>query len=148
MLQHSDNAALAAWSFKASFAALLAWAAGVNIVFYLFIGLMVLDVVSGMLAAGAAGEIESSKCKVGMRGKAMQVILVATAELMFRLAQAQSSGHLPDLPIIGSFGAAMASFYCVHECVSIVENADRLNLPIPGWVRTALKRLGEIQDKK
>lgn len=142
--QKTEEAALAAWSFKAVSGVALAYLAGVNPVYYAFVGLMVLDFATGLLAGWRDGELESSKSGVGLRKKAIQFILVGATEMLYRTLQHGAGGNIPDFPA----GALVAGFYCFHEFISIVENADKLGVYIPPPLRAALKRLGEIEEKK
>ena len=53
-------------------------------------------------------------------------------------------GHIIDKYIIGDGSVLRTSiifFYCSNECISIIENAGRVGLPIPQKLKDVLEQL-------
>lgn len=101
---------------------------GLHPLVQLLLVLMVMDIISGIIAAGQAGLLNSDRSYVGMRKKVMVLLLVGVSTLIE--------------PYVGlSVAAVVAGFYCVHEMLSVLENADALGLPIPGVLSDALAKL-------
>lgn len=147
MDQHkTDGATSAALGLKAFAGGAFTWLVGVHPVYWTFVGLMVIDFITGVWAAGKAGKVDSARSREGMQRKTVQLLLVLASEFLYRTLQTtlkQNAGmELPAIPA----GAIVAGFYCAHEFISIVENAGRMGVFIPRPIRVALKKLNELED--
>ena len=99
--------------------------------------MMVIDYVSGMIAAGLEGEINS---KVGLKGifKKVAILLAITAAaLVDRLV-------IPGQDIARN---AVCLFYIGNEGVSIIENIAKSGVPIPSFLTKTFERLKEKNDE-
>jgi toxin secretion/phage lysis holin len=108
---------------------------GLSIAMQALVVLMVADVVTGLLAGGKAGELDSDVSYRGMRKKAMQCVLVGLTTYLGALA-----------PINLPLGEGVAWAFCATEVLSVIENAARLGVTMPDPVVAALKRLGSTQQ--
>ncbi|MBQ9418915.1 MAG: phage holin family protein [Synergistaceae bacterium] len=88
------------------------------------ITLIVIDYVMGIIVGYSRHELSSSVGFVGIAKKMFIVSLVGVA-------------HVIDVHIVGesAFRAPVALFYIANEGLSIIENADALNIPIPKFLR-------------
>jgi toxin secretion/phage lysis holin len=91
---------------------------------------MILDYITGMIAAGINGELSSSTGMKGIGKKVLIFSLVAAAHLIDTILGNQHI--IRDSTII---------FYICNEILSIIENAGRAGLPIPPFLRGAVKSL-------
>ena len=83
----------------------------------------VIDYITGVCKAGVEGKISSS---VGFKGIARKII-------MFFLV---GVAHIIDQHMLGDTAAlrtAVCLFYIGNEGISIVENAEKLGVPIPNF---------------
>jgi toxin secretion/phage lysis holin len=96
-----------------------------------------LDIVSGLIVAGMAGQISSTASSRGIWKKALMWIAVAAAETFAGLA---TSAHLVEVAFPS--GAVVAGFWCVTEVISIFENLARGGVPLPDVMVAALSKLG------
>mgnify|MGYP001607150072 CR=1 FL=1 len=103
------------------------WWLGLHPAVQVLIVLMGIDLASGLLAG--LGQLRSEVAFLGLRKKAIVLLLVAAASLLGQMAD--------NLPL----GQAVAGFYAAHEGISILENATRAGLPVPRALREALARL-------
>lgn len=103
--------------------------------------LMALDVISGMLAAFVARQLGSRTAREGIVRKAMTLIVVAAAAVVERYLDV-------PVPVVGTVTGGVAGMFCVAELVSIVENAGRAGVWIPGPLRDALAQLQRAADVK
>jgi len=106
--------------------------AGLHPVFYTLLVLMLLDIATGFLAGYITRKLNSDVSWRGMAKKAMMLLVVAAASIM---AQAWEF----DVPL----GAIVAGFYCIHELLSISENAIRAGLPLPKQFVDAIEKIQE-----
>ena len=95
---------------------------------HILVAFVVIDYVTGVLAAGVNGKIDSS---VGMRGVAKKVFIFVIV----------ACGHLVD----GAMGTAdivdaAIYFYIANELISILENAGEIGLPVPDILKTIDRR--------
>ena len=97
--------------------------------------LVVLDQVSGVLAAGIKGELSSEVGFNGIRRKVMIFMLVGMAHILDREVLSEFIGNSDVLRDVVIF------FYLANEGLSIVENALEMGLPIPGVVKEKLTEI-------
>lgn len=109
---------------------------GLPMLVQVLIGVMVLDILSGMLAAFITQQLSSRVTFRGMAKKAFVLVLVGAA------AWVEPAAGVP-------LASAVAGFYVVYELMSILENAAVAGLPVPDALRSALARVpGGQQGKK
>ena len=118
-------------------------AIGGSIVTYLFggwsaliqilVAFVVIDYVTGVLAAGVNGKLNSG---IGMRGIAKKVFIFVIV----------ACGHLVD-GAVGTSNIVMDAviyFYIANELISILENAGEIGLPVPDILQ---KSINTLKDK-
>lgn len=89
--------------------------------------LMVIDIITGLVNAWAKGDVRSSIMRQGLAKKFGEIVVLAIARLV-------------TLGFNGSeaFAYFCAMYVCLMEALSIVENLDKLGVPIPKWIKKAL----------
>lgn len=97
--------------------------------------LMILDVMTGYIAAAVHRDIDSS---VSFRGalKKAQMLLMVAAGMVFELLY-------PDVP----WGRIIAGLLCLGEMASIIENADKAGIPIPAQLKETMRRLRSAEKE-
>lgn len=93
----------------------------------LLLAFIVIDYLSGMLAAGKEGALSS---RIGMRGIAKKVMILALVAFSHLIDEAIGTGT--------TIKDGATYFYLANEGLSIIENAGRLNVPIPGILTKAV----------
>ena len=111
---------------------------------------MVLDYITGSMAAGKAGEWESKKAREGIyhEGGMLVIVLVAAAtDLLISLV-------LDNLPMIAlpiEYGGLVCPvvlvWYIVTELGSITENAVAMGAPVPALLTKLLKVSKDAVDQ-
>lgn len=99
--------------------------------FWALIAFMVLDYISGILAAISVRKLSS---KVGFKGIAKKLLILVFV----------SVGHITDTYVLGGVPVAMTAvilFYIANEGISIVENATELGLPVPQKIKNVLEQI-------
>lgn len=99
--------------------------------FWALVAFMVLDYISGILAAISVKKLSS---KVGFKGIAKKLLILVFV----------SVGHITDTYVLGGVPVAMTAvilFYIANEGISIVENASELGLPVPQKIKNVLERI-------
>ena len=112
-------------------------------VLFIPLGLMAIDVLSGVIKAWAHNNFKSAIMRAGLAKKAGEIMILVVGELI-------SYGlMLPDAIMNG------ISFYIIFmEIMSILENADALGIPIPKFVRDVINNVDDklqntgVEDKK
>ncbi|MED4162486.1 holin family protein [Halalkalibacterium halodurans] len=94
--------------------------------------LVVIDYVSGLIAAGMEGGIKSRTGLTGIARKIFIFVMVAVAHLTDQVLL--EVGFETEALI---FTAAIV-FYLVNELISITENAGRIGLPVPKQLKQAI----------
>lgn len=107
-----------------------------NSVFFVLCCLVVIDFLSGILAAAYNAELNSHKCYEGIIRKIFIMIMV-------------SLGHLVDIAISQTICMnIILFFYIANESLSITENAAKIGLPIPKKIIRLLEQLKEKNDQE
>lgn len=109
-------------------------------VLFIPLGLMAIDIITGVIKAWAQNDFQSSIMRAGLAKKAGEVTILVVGELV-------SYGlNLPEVVMNG------ASFYIIFmEVMSILENLDDLGVPIPKFVKDVINNVGDqlqYGDKK
>lgn len=96
----------------------------------ILLAFVVMDYVTGVLAASKEGTLRSAVGFKRIPKKIMIFVLVAV-------------GHLIDRAVgtNGLFRDATIFFYLANELLSIVENAGRMGLPVPEQIKQAVEVL-------
>ncbi|MEK4606534.1 phage holin family protein [Geobacillus sp. FSL W8-1251] len=102
----------------------------------ILLAFVIMDYVTGVLAASKEGTLRSAVGFKRIPKKIMIFVLVAV-------------GHLIDRAVgtNGLFRDATIFFYLANELLSIVENAGRMGLPVPEQIKQAVEVLKGRSEK-
>ena len=93
--------------------------------------LMVMDYVSGVMAAIAQKKLSSEIGARGIAKKVFMLLIVAVANIV-------------DVNVVGE-GHVLKSvtviFYIANECISLIENGGKLGVPVPNKLLEVLEQL-------
>ena len=104
---------------------------------YALIAFVVIDYVTGVMAAVVDHKLSS---EVGFKGIFKKVLIFLLVGI----------GHILDTHVIGSgsvLRTAVIFFYLSNEGVSLIENAAHLGLPIPEKLKSVLEQLHDRAEK-
>lgn len=105
---------------------------------YALIAFVVIDYVTGVMAAITDHKLSS---EVGFKGIFKKVLIFLLVGI----------GHILDTHVIGSgsvLRTAVIFFYLSNEGVSLIENAAHLGLPIPEKLKSVLEQLHDRAEKE
>lgn len=100
------------------------------------IALIVLDYVSGVIAAAVEKRLSSEVGAKGIAKKIFMLLIVALANIV-------------DINVIGDghvLKTVTVVFYICNECISLIENAGRIGVPVPKKLLDVLEQLRD-RDK-
>ncbi|WP_418790906.1 phage holin family protein [Phosphitispora sp. TUW77] len=124
-----------------AFTTLGAWSGwflgGLDGFLYALVAFVVIDYLTGLMAAAAERKLSS---EVGFRG-------IFKKMLIFMLV---GIGHILDKHIIGDgsvLRTAVIFFYISNEGISIIENAGRIGLPVPEKLKGILEQMKTREDE-
>lgn len=95
------------------------------------IALIVLDYISGVIAAAVEKKLSSSVGAKGIAKKLFMLLIVAVANIV-------------DINVIGEghvLRTVTIAFYIANECISLIENAGRIGVPVPKKLLDVLEQL-------
>ena len=98
------------------------------------IALIILDYISGVIAAAVEKRLSSEVGANGIAKKIFMLLIVALANIV-------------DINVIGDghvLKTVTAVFYICNECISLIENAGRIGVPVP---KKLLDVLEQLRDK-
>lgn len=129
-------AALGAW--------ILARVGALLPVLLVLLAVMVLDYITGMVKAGIAGTLNSTRGLQGLLKKLMYAVTVAIAMVADYLLYIGGSQIGIDMHESAYFGTLVSIWLIINECISILENLSEIGVPMPGFLGRILQR---VQDK-
>ena len=98
------------------------------------IALIILDYISGVIAAAVEKRLSSEVGAKGIAKKIFMLLIVALANIV-------------DINVIGDghvLKTVTVVFYICNECISLIENAGRIGVPVP---KKRLDVLEQLRDK-
>lgn len=117
--------------------------ASVPLVIWALLGMMTLDVVVGLLAAGINGEINREKAFRGALRKVVILGVVGAAALiqleMAVLLQTSVAPMLGNIPVNLPLTEFVGGIFIVYEFISILENATKAGVRLPDPLVRMLK---------
>lgn len=129
-------AALGAW--------MLARVGALLPVLLVLLAVMILDYITGMVKAGIAGTLNSTRGWQGLLKKLMYAVTVAIAMVADYLLYIGGSQIGIDMHESAYFGTLVSIWLIINECISILENLSEIGVPMPGFLGRILQR---VQDK-
>ena len=104
---------------------------------------MIIDQFSGIAAGWAEHKISSEAGFKGILKKCLILAFVGMAHLMdeYLFAHTVFGEHETTRNVV-------ALFYVANEGISIIENADRLGIPIPDFIRDRFLNMKKINKKR
>ena len=131
----------------AFFTALWGWLGWAVVI---WITCVLLDYITGTLAARAAGEWSSAIARAGLWHKLGELFAVMVAALCDVALNVIVTGAGVNIGI--DIGAVVTPvvllWYVITELGSIIENAGALGAPIPEWLRKSLKKYRDQIDSE
>ena len=101
------------------------------------IALIVLDYISGVIAAAVEKKLSSAVGAKGIAKKLFMLLIVAVATIV-------------DINVIGEghvLRTVTTVFYIANECISLIENAGRIGVPVPKKLLDILEQLKNTENK-
>ena len=95
------------------------------------IALIILDYISGVIAAAVEKRLSSEAGAKGIAKKIFMLLIVALANIV-------------DINVIGDghvLKTVTVVFYICNECISLIENAGRIGVPVPKKLLDVLEQL-------
>ena len=95
------------------------------------IALIILDYISGVIAAAVEKRLSSEVGAKGIAKKIFMLLIVALANIV-------------DINVIGEghiLKTVTVVFYICNECISLIENAGRIGVPVPKKLLDVLEQL-------
>lgn len=134
------------WAVTAFFTACTALWGWMGWLVLLWMGCLILDFVTGSMAAASEGAWSSKAARKGIwhkLGCMVAVMVAAAGDLLLGLVTA----NLPDFPLAYAtvLCPTVLVWYVIAELGSVMENAVRLGAPIPAFLKKALQ-LGKPED--
>ena len=111
---------------------------GIDGLLQVLIAFSIIDYITGIIAAGLNHELSS---RVGFRGIVKKVILFMFVGMAHLL-----DSYLPGDS--GSIRAVVCLFYVVNEGISIIENAEKIGVPIPKPLHNMLAKLHDMTSNE
>ena len=107
-----------------------------------WVGLMLLDYITGSAAAAKDGQWSSKEARAGIWHKAGMVVVVivaAGADMLLALILANLPVIQPPIAYRGLVCPMVLVWYCITELGSIAENAVTMGAKVPAWLTKLLK---------
>lgn len=110
---------------------------------------MAFDYLSGVIAAGSRGELNSRLGVFGILKKLGYCIAVGVALITDKLIMTIGSELTQSaMPAISLFGTLTIVWLTLNELLSTLENLGRMGVPLPGFLGKVIKTLKKKVDSK
>jgi len=116
---------------------LVAWFGGWDTLFKFLVFLVVLDYLTGIIAAWTEQKVSSN---IGAKGIAKKVCLFIPVGIAYWLDQLFGSDSVLRSMAIG--------FYIGNEGISLTENLTRIGVPMPPFITESLQQVGKLLHLK
>lgn len=120
--------------------AMAAYLRAVTVPVVVLCAVMMLDWITGMTAAWINGELDSRVGFFGAIRKLGRLCLVAVGMAADYIIASGVSTAGAELPIDMAVALLVCFWLIINECISVLENCDKAGVPIPEFLRKALKR--------
>ncbi|MCG1021932.1 holin family protein [Sutcliffiella horikoshii] len=107
---------------------------GFSMLLIFLIAFVIVDYVTGILAAYVEKRLSS---RVGFKGIAQKVFIFALVSIAHVVDTILGTGMIKDVTIL---------FYLVNEFLSIMENASRMGVPIPKMLKKIIEAIKKKAD--
>ena len=138
-------------TFFTALGAALGWK---GIMLMVWVGVMLLDYISGTFAACKNGEWCSAKAREGLWHKAGMIIVILVAGIADIIMEIACTNLNLGINYTGLVLPLVLAWYIITELGSILENAVKLGVKVPAWLTKMLKislkavdEIGEPQQK-
>lgn len=131
--------------------AMAAYLRAVTVPVVVLCAVMMLDWVTGMTAAWINGELDSRVGFFGAIRKLGRLCLVAVGMAADYIIASGVSTAGAELPIDMAVALLVCFWLIINECISVLENCDKAGVPIPEFLKKALKRANretEMEEKE
>ncbi len=116
----------------------------------LWVGLMLLDYITGSVAAGKDGTWSSKVARDGIfhkLGCIVAVMVAGGADLLIRTVLENIPGISLPFDYTVLLCPLVLVWYILTELGSIIENAAAMGAPVPGFLKTALQKSKDAVDE-
>ncbi len=111
------------------------------------LGVMLLDYLTGVASACKNREVSSRTGLVGILKKVGYLAVVAVGMTVDYVVVMSGERLGVRLPGGNYFGLLVTVWLILNECISILENADAMGLPVPAFIAAALERLKKHSEE-
>lgn len=129
----SDRDAWSVVALKATMSALIAFWLSLHESFQALIVLIIVDVMTGIYLAWRMRAISSNRMLRGGLRKSMMIVVVALVALLEYAVR--DFAFLAQLPL----AEFVATYFCLSELLSVLENLALLGAPVPMWLTRRLR---------
>lgn len=111
-----------------------------GVMLLIWVAAMVLDYISGSLAAHKNGEWDSARAREGLSHKGGMILVVLVA-MLFDACLALVAVNIPGLNMTwpGVIYPVVLVWYIITEAGSILENSIKMGAKVPDWLARGLK---------
>lgn len=134
-------------TFFTALGAALGWK---GIMLMVWVGVMLLDYISGTCAACKNGEWCSAKAREGLWHKAGMIIVILVAGIADIIMEIACTNLNLGINYTGLVLPLVLAWYIITELGSVLENAVKLGVKVPAWLtkmlKISLKAVDEVGD--
>lgn len=132
---------------SAAFAGLLYYLGIVSIPIIMLIFAMIIDYITGMLAASYNSELSSKKGIKGIVKKVGYLALVLASMIIDWLISQGLQQININLHYSVFFAVLVTVWLIINELISVLENLSRMGVPIPNFLKKLIDRLKNTVDE-
>lgn len=109
---------------------------------------MIADYLSGMTRAWIKGELSSRVGVIGIVKKVCYAFAVAVAIVADWVIQTAAAEMGINIESVYAFGLLVIIWLVLNECISILENASEIGVPLPSFLLAIVQKLKKTTEAK
>ena len=127
--------------------ALLAWiVGGCDSMFAFLLVLVLTDIATGFIAALYNKEINSRVLRRGLINKVFYIIFIWLGVLADSVVLDTTGNYITISGHIILLRNVIVAYLMLEELVSVLENAAKMGLPVPSWLRSVLQQVSDVAN--
>lgn len=134
------------WAVSTIAALLAGMIGGCDSMFAFLLVLVLTDIATGFIAAWYNKEINSKVLRRGLINKIFYIIFIWLGVLADNVVLDTTGNYITISGHIILLRNVIVAYLMLEELVSVLENAAKMGLPVPKWLRSVLQQVSDVAN--
>ena len=134
------------WAVSTVAALLAGMVGGCDSMFAFLLVLVLTDIATGFIAAWYNKEINSKVLRRGLINKTFYIIFIWLGVLADNVVMDTTGNYITISNHVILIRNVIVAYLMLEELVSVLENAAKMGLPVPSWLRSVLQQVSDVAN--